>query len=94
MLGQFEEATYRGCDLSLQAGDRILLYTDGITEATNSDDEDFSEQMLLEFMEHHGALPGDLFTDKLLKAVAVWAEIGPHREPEDDQTLVLVDVTK
>jgi sigma-B regulation protein RsbU (phosphoserine phosphatase) len=46
VLGVFPDATYQGGELRLAAGDRLLLYTDGITEARNRSDEEFGEERL------------------------------------------------
>lgn len=46
-LGVSEETTYRQNETPLHAGDRIVLYTDGVLEATNSAGEQFGVQRLL-----------------------------------------------
>jgi len=34
----------------LQSGDCLLLYTDGVTEAANAQDEEFGEERLLQLL--------------------------------------------
>jgi sigma-B regulation protein RsbU (phosphoserine phosphatase) len=46
-LGVFEQASYRTKEIQLQPRDRLLLYTDGITEATNMHLELFEGDRLL-----------------------------------------------
>ena len=41
-----EEASYHGNNLTLKKGDALFLYTDGVTEAVNSDDVLFGEERL------------------------------------------------
>ncbi|MCP5107821.1 MAG: PP2C family protein-serine/threonine phosphatase [bacterium] len=45
-LGVMESPTYQAADIQLKAGDNLLLYTDGVTEAMNSEDEIFGEERL------------------------------------------------
>jgi serine phosphatase RsbU (regulator of sigma subunit) len=40
-LGPFHDSTYSAVPLSLEGGDRVILYTDGIVEAKNSSGEEF-----------------------------------------------------
>jgi sigma-B regulation protein RsbU (phosphoserine phosphatase) len=46
VLGAFEEASYEEREVTLSAGDRLVLYTDGITEAENGSGEPFGEERL------------------------------------------------
>jgi len=48
MLGGMEGTRYVENTVTLKHGDRILLYTDGVTEATNERNELFGEERLLE----------------------------------------------
>ena len=47
-LGLFEDSTYNSQETQLGPGDTLLLYTDGITEATSPDNTLFGEDRLLE----------------------------------------------
>lgn len=47
-IGILEEVEFRDEVLALMPGDRVLLYTDGITEAPNDDGEMFGSQRLAE----------------------------------------------
>lgn len=56
-LGMFPDGgdTYRDHTLQLEPGDKLFLYTDGITEAENDDGQAFSEERLISLIEscHH-----------------------------------------
>lgn len=49
-LGIVEEPTFEGKTLRLSKGDRIFLYTDGVTDARNTEDEEFGLDRLVEFV--------------------------------------------
>jgi hypothetical protein len=74
---------------ALQPGDRLLLYTDGITEARDSHGEEFGLHRLAELSEHHAAagLPAPETLRRLSHAV-IEHQQGP---PRDDATLLLVE---
>ncbi len=50
MLGLFGHATYQIGKLTLQPGDRLIMFTDGVTEAKNPAQDDFTEARLEEFL--------------------------------------------
>jgi sigma-B regulation protein RsbU (phosphoserine phosphatase) len=49
-LGFTEDVTYRSEKIVLRAGDRLFLYTDGVTEAMDEEGNQFSEPRLAEFL--------------------------------------------
>jgi sigma-B regulation protein RsbU (phosphoserine phosphatase) len=55
MLGLFEGQEYRTISTRLNAGESILLYTDGVTEAINKDNEFFGEQRLERYLAEHAS---------------------------------------
>ena len=48
LLGVFPEATYERGEARLLPGDFVAMYTDGLTEASNPQDELFSEELVFE----------------------------------------------
>jgi sigma-B regulation protein RsbU (phosphoserine phosphatase) len=73
---------YPECTIVMPAGTSLLLYTDGITEASNDADEEYGPARLLE----HFRLP-DACVDSLIDEVR---RFGPHRDRQDDATAVLI----
>jgi serine phosphatase RsbU (regulator of sigma subunit) len=57
VLGEFADWSAAPGAIELLSGDRIVLYTDGMTEATNSVGEEFGEERLSRFVCAHRALP-------------------------------------
>lgn len=80
-----EEATL---DVDLQSGDRIVLYTDGITDVFDSRGEMLGVEGVQKFVRETAVLPFGEMKQGILDRVAAWRE-GP---PSDDMSLVLVEV--
>lgn len=91
MLGPFANATYSSVTFSLEPGDRIALFTDGILEANNSSGAEFGIDRVRQMLESKHDMPLGRFADSLLYALSSWSEdaIGPRQS--DDITLLVVD---
>lgn len=92
LLGQFSVAVYRSVEQPLMVGDRLLLYTDGVLEATNAKDEDFGEDGLKTFLAGHDELSAGDLADALLAAVDGWTSPAQDESQDDDLTVVVVDI--
>jgi len=75
-------------DVDLDAGDRIVLYTDGITDVFNSRGEMLGVEGVQKIVRETSLLPFNEMKKGILDSVAEWRE-GP---PTDDVSLVLVEV--
>jgi PAS domain S-box-containing protein len=75
-------------EVQLQPDDRVLLYTDGITEVFNSRGEMLGVEGLQEIVRQTSSLPAGEMKQGILDGVAAWRE-GP---PTDDVSLMLVHV--
>lgn len=53
VLAGMEGIRYRANSIQLEPGDMLYLYTDGVTEATNADNNLYGENRLLAILEHH-----------------------------------------
>jgi serine phosphatase RsbU (regulator of sigma subunit) len=87
--GETFERLLEEVTLPLTAGDLFVLYTDGITEATNDAGEWFGDRRLATLIEDHGTLPFDQLRERMLREVEVFA--GAQAQ-HDDMTWVLVRV--
>ncbi len=85
VLGIFKDwdCTIGECELG--AGDVLILYTDGITESYNSDDEQFGEQRLIEALQRHREAPSQSVLTSIVDEVH---RFSPH-EQHDDITLII-----
>ena len=74
---------------ALEPGDRLLLYTDGVTEARAADGERFGLPRLVDLVERHAGsgLPAPETLRRLAHAI-VGHQVGP---PADDATLMMAE---
>jgi serine phosphatase RsbU (regulator of sigma subunit) len=86
LIGVFPEARYEEADVTLHAGDRLLLYTDGITEAQNAAGDLFEEERLER--ELRGLPDGDAAAIQRRIIAATGEFCGG--EWQDDATLVVL----
>jgi sigma-B regulation protein RsbU (phosphoserine phosphatase) len=91
MLGLFPEATYSSVEIRIGSGDRCLLYTDGVFEASNTAREEFGKSRCKQFLESHRHLPAARFADDLLTSIAAFSGLSSSRAQEDDITLLVLD---
>ena len=94
ILGQFKDARYQNIELSLNSGDRFVVYTDGIFEATNAAGDLFGWNRFKEFITSHASLSAGNFADGLIQHISSWS--GKHLDEalDDDMTLVVADYKK
>jgi sigma-B regulation protein RsbU (phosphoserine phosphatase) len=88
VLGVFDSRNYEMGSMQLSQGDRVILFTDGVTEASNPAGEEFGEARLLRLLEDHRALSANELQAKILTVVA---EFSGGRW-QDDATLVVLAV--
>jgi sigma-B regulation protein RsbU (phosphoserine phosphatase) len=88
VLGVFDSRIYEQGSAQLSAGDRVVLFTDGITEACSAADEEFGEARLLGVLKEHRGLSAEELQAKILAVVAEFS--GNHWQ--DDATLLVLAV--
>jgi hypothetical protein len=90
MLGVLEGVPYEEDAVDLRSGDRLVFYTDGITEAASPAGEEFQTERLAAVVEGlDSAIPASEVTASILEAVRLFTH---GAEPQDDQTLIIVRV--
>jgi sigma-B regulation protein RsbU (phosphoserine phosphatase) len=88
VLGAFEDLDYEQGEIQLSGGDRVLLFTDGLSEAVDENNEQFGEQRLCDLLcEHRHRTPEEL-KDIVFDAVAEFC----GRNFCDDVALMIVAV--
>jgi len=87
LLGFMADTPYQELELPLVDGDRFLLYTDGLIEAANAEDDLYGLERLKARLVAAVELPPQAATEALVSTVDAWS----GRPPSDDLTLVVVD---
>jgi phosphoserine phosphatase RsbU/P len=88
VLGVAPDWTYSNGSARIGAGDRLVCFTDGITEANNPAGEEFGEDRLIDAIRAHQAEPADRLARTIADAVGEWT----GGAPQDDATLIVVAV--
>ena len=88
VLAGMEGIRYRAGDLTLKPGDRLFLYTDGVPEATNTDNQLYGEDRLLAFMNQNASMEA---TDLLPALKANIDEFVGEAPQFDDITMLMFD---
>jgi sigma-B regulation protein RsbU (phosphoserine phosphatase) len=88
VLGVLRDWHYDEQEVRLNAGDRILLYSDGVTENHNEVREEFGEQRLANLLCHSTTLTTSALIDR---AIAASEQFGSGYF-EDDVTVVAISV--
>ena len=87
-VGLLEEATFDVAGQKLQPGDKIVIYSDGVTEAQNTQAEFFGKRRLREIVVRHAAESCTMIHDAIQEAVSAFAEGAVQ---SDDITVVVME---
>jgi sigma-B regulation protein RsbU (phosphoserine phosphatase) len=88
VLGIFPDWKYEDSMVRLSSGDRLLLFTDGITEASGSDGKEFGEDNLALLAKANSASPASEINTRVLAQVTDFC----RGQFQDDATLLVVAV--
>ncbi|HLW29194.1 MAG TPA: PP2C family protein-serine/threonine phosphatase, partial [Kiloniellales bacterium] len=84
-LAVMEEQGYQVREITLSPGDLLLLYTDGVTEACDRDNNEFGEERLLDSLRRNQATPTWMMPRALANAVQAFENGAPQA---DDMTIL------
>jgi serine phosphatase RsbU (regulator of sigma subunit) len=90
-LGLFADSAHAGCNVAFGAGDLLVLYTDGIVEATDESGEAFGRARLVALAHRMRRRPAGVVLRALWRAVDAFRGARPLR---DDATLVVVKAAR
>jgi phosphoserine phosphatase RsbU/P len=86
VLGVFPDWKYEDCSIDLRSGDRLLLFTDGITEAEDSRGDEFGVGNVASFAKAHATSSAGKLNEQLLAKVTEFCGAQFH----DDATLLVL----
>jgi sigma-B regulation protein RsbU (phosphoserine phosphatase) len=86
ILGEFPDAPYEQASVPFGAGDRLLIFTDGVSEAHGPGDAEFGEPRLETLMRESRGVSAAELRRRILSAVHEFRD----RPLEDDATMLIV----
>jgi serine phosphatase RsbU (regulator of sigma subunit) len=89
-LGMIENLDLTEYDIQLIRGDRLLMFSDGVPDATNMKGQQFGYDRLTAFLEANQSLPAETLVNNLAEEIASWCGDAP---PFDDLTLLALEVS-
>ena len=87
-LGLLDVAEYETKTLQLLPGDKIVMFSDGLTEAESADGEFFDKKRFQKTLHIHAGLGCKELHAKLVESVEEFSE---HAELTDDITMLVVE---
>lgn len=91
VLGILPSPEYQQEMVTLQSGDQVLLYTDGVIETTDVMGTEFGTERLANIVQHKPAKPAKQVLTNITKSLETFAAGAPQA---DDITMILVGFTK
>jgi serine phosphatase RsbU (regulator of sigma subunit) len=89
VLGILPAAPYCEQRITLEKGDMLVLYSDGVTEANDVDQNEYGEARFIEVLQQHRTGPASQIVEAVTKSLAEFAAGAPQA---DDITLVVAKV--
>ncbi|MCI0707682.1 MAG: serine/threonine-protein phosphatase [Ignavibacteriae bacterium] len=87
VLGPFPQERFRVENTRMALGDILVMYTDGISEATDSNDELYGERRIAEKVEEYAEESAEAICKAILEDVQTFSK---GSENTDDKTVVIV----
>ncbi len=90
VLGVFRDGSYQSASIDLLPGDRLVMLTDGITEAADSNGEELGEERLMAILRENPAAAAADLRDAIMQSVTQFC----REDFADDATLLTVVVDR
>jgi sigma-B regulation protein RsbU (phosphoserine phosphatase) len=90
VLGLFDIAPFTEGEAELQPGDILCVFTDGISEAWGSNEEEYGEERLAELVRNNASLSASELEALIQQEVDTFTDGAP---PTDDKTIIVVKRT-
>lgn len=79
-VGMIEESFYVEKAIKIEKGDRLIMYTDGITEVCDENKKEYGIEKLASFMKKNSYLVGQNFCDNLIKEIEDFSNNAPKND--------------
>ena len=89
VVGMFPEMGYEEATVELCPGDVLLVFTDGVPEAHNPENEEFGEERLQQLLRQTAHLPADEISARISAEMKNWIR---DAEQYDDLTFIVMKV--
>lgn len=87
-VGLFPMSPFSQEEVTLRKGDKLVIYTDGVSEAENPDGQQFSEERLTELVQNYAKASAADLHKGIIDAVGVFTAGAPQN---DDLTLLVLE---
>ncbi len=87
-LGMIDQLDIEEYTFQLQPGDRLIIYSDGVTDATNLSGDMFGNSRFMECLEKNGSLPAAKLVRQIIDTTSAWSQGATQF---DDLTLLVVE---
>ncbi|NHZ87048.1 MAG: SpoIIE family protein phosphatase [Planctomycetia bacterium] len=87
VLGFMEDYQFEEDFIKLNSNDTVVIYSDGITEALNEKNEEFSEDRLLAILKENLKSSADMIIEEVFNAIKIFVNAVPQ---SDDITIVVI----
>lgn len=87
-VGVIARASFEETRFTFEPGDRLLVYSDGVTEAENAAREPFSEERLAGLVQQHSQAATEELLSLVLGKLQAWRA---PADPDDDMTLLILE---
>jgi sigma-B regulation protein RsbU (phosphoserine phosphatase) len=87
ILGPYPKAKYERGFVYFETGNILIMYSDGVTEATNTVGEEFGTDRVIEIVQANRKASSKQLCDMIFQAIDEFTNFFP---PKDDRTLFIV----
>jgi serine phosphatase RsbU (regulator of sigma subunit) len=89
-IGMLSSARYTATKLQIRPGNRLVIFTDGLTDAQNAAGEEFGDERLVACCRSiAGGIDANALADRVMQAITDWS-VGT--EQFDDTTVVVINI--